>query len=102
MFAAGRPARVLEPLPLREGLGALAPLLNAGAPAVHAERVIQVPGPAGNLRARAFWPGDPARGPYPVIVYFHGGGYVVMSSDTHEKFCKQLCLGVGALVVSVD
>jgi len=37
-----------------------------------------------------------------VIVYFHGGGYVVMSSDTHEKLTKQICVGVGAVVVSVD
>jgi acetyl esterase len=102
MMAAGRPTRVLQPGPLREGLGALGPLLNAGAPAVPAERVIQIPGPAGNLRARVFWPGDPVKGPYPVLVYFHGGGYVVMSADTHEKLCKQLCVGIGAVVVSVE
>src|SRR5262245_48875984 len=102
MMAAGRPTRVLEPGPLRDGLGALGPLLNAGAPAVAAEKVIQIPGPAGNLRARVFWPGDPQKGPYPVLVYFHGGGYVVMSADTHEKLTKQLCNGIGAVVVSVD
>jgi acetyl esterase len=37
-----------------------------------------------------------------VIVYFHGGGYVVMSPETHEKLTKQLCVGTGAVVVSVD
>ena len=37
-----------------------------------------------------------------MIVYFHGGGYVVMSPETHEKLTKQLCVGVGAVVVSVD
>lgn len=102
MMAAGRPTRVLEPGPLREGLGALGPLLAAGAPAVAAEKVIQIPGPAGNLRARVFWPGDPKKGPYPVVVYFHGGGYVVMSADTHEKLTKQICNGIGAVVVSVE
>ncbi len=102
MMAAGRPTRVLQPGPLREGLGALGPLLNAGAPAVAAEREIQIPGPGGNVRARVFWPGDPKKGPYPVVVYFHGGGYVVMSPETHEKLTKQLCVGVAAVVVSVD
>ena len=93
MMAAGRPTRVLQPGPLREGLGALGPLLNAGAPTVAAEREIQIPGPGGNVRARVFWPGDPKKGPYPVVVYFHGGGYVVMSPETHEKLTKQLCVG---------
>ena len=102
VMAAGRPTRVLEPKPLREGLGALLPLLNAGAPAVAAERTLQIPGPGGEIRARAFYPGDPKRGPYPVIVYFHGGGYVAMSPETHEKLTKQLCVGVGALAVSID
>jgi acetyl esterase len=102
MMGANRAQRVLEPGPMREGLGALLPLLTAGAPAVAAEKEILFPGPAGKLRARVFWPGDPAGGPYPVIVFFHGGGYVVMSPETHEKLTKQLCIGVGAIVVSVD
>jgi acetyl esterase len=102
MMAAGKPTRVLEPAPMREGLGALQPLLTANAPAVAAEKTIQIPGPAGSLRARVFYPGDPARGPYPILCYFHGGGYVVMSPETHEKLTKQLCVGAGAIVVSVD
>ena len=102
MMAAGRATRVLEPKALREGLGALTALLVAGAPAVAAERTIEIPGAGGKIRARVFWPGDPKRGPYPVFVFFHGGGYVAMSPETHEKLTKQLCVGVGAVVVSVD
>ncbi|MFI5315050.1 MAG: alpha/beta hydrolase [Myxococcota bacterium] len=102
MMAAGRETRVLEPKALRDGLGALAALLSAGAPAVAAERTIEIPGAGGAIRARVFWPGDPMRGPYPVLVYFHGGGYVAMSPETHEKLTKQLCVGIGAVVVSVD
>ena len=102
MMGANRAERVLEPAPMRAGLGALAPLLTGGAPPVAAEKEIQIPGPAGNLRARVFWPEDKAAGPLPMIVFFHGGGYVVMSPETHEKLTKQLCVGVGAIVVSVD
>ena len=102
MMGANRAQRVLEPAPMREGLGALGPLLVAGAPSVAAERELQIPGPAGKLRVRVFNPSDPAGAPRPVIVYFHGGGYVVMSPETHEKLTKQLCVGVGAVVVSVD
>ena len=102
MMGAARATRVLEPKALREGLGALAALLAAGAPAVAAERTLEIPGPGGKIRLRLFWPGDPKRGPYPVLVYFHGGGYVAMSPETHEKLTKQLCVGIGAVVVSVD
>ena len=102
MMGANRAQRVLEPEPMRAGLGALSPLLNAGAPTVAAEQEILIPGPAGSLRARVFRPGDPAGARFPVIVFFHGGGYVVMSPETHEKLAKQLCVGVGAVVVSVD
>ncbi len=102
MMGANRAQRVLEPGPMREGLGALGPLLVAGAPSVAAEREIQIPGPAGKLRARVFNASAPTGAARPVIVYFHGGGYVVMSADTHEKLTKQICVGVGAVVVSVD
>jgi acetyl esterase/lipase len=102
MMAAGRATRVLEPKALREGLGALAALLAAGAPAVAATRMIEIPGPAGKIPARVYSPGDPKKGPYPVVVFFPGGGYVAMNLDTHDKICKQLCSGIGAVVVSVD
>ncbi len=102
MMNAGKATRVLEGKALREGLGALAALLNQDAPAVAAERTIEIPGPGSQLRARVYFPGDPSKGPYPGLVYFHGGGYVAMSPETHEKLCKQLCAGIGAVVVCVD
>ena len=53
MMGANRAQRVLEPGPMREGLGALGPLLVAGAPSVAAEREIQIPGPGRQRCARA-------------------------------------------------
>jgi acetyl esterase len=38
----------------------------------------------------------------PGIVYFHGGGHVIGSLDTHDAIARNLCAGVGAAVVSVD
>src|SRR5262245_15266597 len=102
MMMAGKAERVLEPVALRNGLGALSALLSAGAPTVTAEKTLEIPGPDGKLRARAYWPGDPNKGPYPAFVYYHGGGYVAMSPETHEKICKQICVGVGAVVICVD
>ncbi len=42
------------------------------------------------------------RGPWPVVVYFHGGGWVVGDLETHDSLCRALTNGVGAVVVAVD
>ena len=59
-----------------------------------------IPGPAGEIRLRLYWPN--AAGPVPVIVYYHGGGHVMGSLDTHDFIARNLCAGAEALLVSVD
>jgi acetyl esterase len=60
-----------------------------------------IPGPGGELPTRFYRPQD-AEGPLPILVYFHGGGYVIGDRDTHDIPCRRLCLGAACLVVSVD
>jgi acetyl esterase len=38
----------------------------------------------------------------PALVYFHGGGWTIGDVDTHDVLCRQLALGAGCVVVSVD
>ncbi|ACV78595.1 alpha/beta hydrolase [Nakamurella multipartita] len=38
----------------------------------------------------------------PVVIYFHGGGWALGALDHSDWLCSQVCLGVGAVVVSVD
>ena len=67
------------------------------------ERVIS--GPGGPLGLRLYWPnGAPgsATGAVPGIAYYHGGGHVIGSLDTHDLIARNLCAGAAALVVSVD
>jgi acetyl esterase len=59
-----------------------------------------IPGPAGEIRLRLYWPN--AAGPVPVTVYYHGGGHVIGSLDTHDFIARNLCAGAGALLASVD
>jgi len=59
-----------------------------------------IPGPAGEIRLRLYWPN--AAGAVPAIVYYHGGGHVIGSLDTHDLIARNLCAGAEALVVSVD
>ena len=40
--------------------------------------------------------------PYPVIVYYHGGGWVIATNDTYAASAQALCEQVGAVVVSVE
>jgi acetyl esterase len=53
------------------------------------------------LRARHYAPDEPG-GPHPLIVYFHGGGFVVGDLETHDAPCRALCQRSGAHVLSVD
>lgn len=55
---------------------------------------------AGSLPLRVYTPEGP--GPFPVLLYFHGGGWVVGSLDSHDDLCRSLCRRAGVLVVSVD
>jgi acetyl esterase len=59
-----------------------------------------IPGPAGDIPVRIYWPN--ASGTRPAIVYYHGGGHVIGSLDTHDLVARNLCGGAEAVVVSVD
>jgi len=41
-------------------------------------------------------------GPFPVVVFFHGGGWVVCTLETHDSICRALAMEAGVVVVSVD
>jgi len=57
-------------------------------------------GPGGSLPLRVYTP--IGSGPFPLMVFFHGSGFVVCSLDTHDGMCRNLCAGTGSVVVSVD
>lgn len=59
-----------------------------------------IPGPDGEIGIRVYRPaGD---GPFPLHVFFHGGGWVIGDLDTHDADCRELCAGAGCVVVAVD
>lgn len=59
-----------------------------------------IPGPAGDLPVRIYTPNG--NGPFPLMVFFHGSGFVVCNLDTHDGTCRNLCSAAGCVVVSVD
>lgn len=59
------------------------------------------PGPGGTLRARLYTPENLPAGS-PLLVYFHGGGWVVGDLDSHDNLCRFLAKHSGVRVLSVD
>jgi acetyl esterase/lipase len=64
---------------------------------------LSIPGPAGPLRARHYLPyGLPAGLPAPLLVFFHGGGWVIGDLDTHDGVCRFFAAVAGVQVLSVE
>ncbi|MGV7699229.1 alpha/beta hydrolase [Mycobacterium kansasii] len=63
-----------------------------------------IDGPGGGIGIRIYWPpSDSAQGSAPpVVLYFHGGGFVMGDLDTHDGTCRHHAVGAGAVIVSVD
>jgi acetyl esterase len=73
------------------------------APALAAVEEIQAEGPAGAIALRLYKPMTAApAGPLPVLVFFHGGGWVFGDLDTHDTLCRELANGSRCAVMAVD
>ncbi|ULE33164.1 alpha/beta hydrolase [Mycobacterium sp. IDR2000157661] len=60
---------------------------------------LSIPGPAGDIRARHY---RPVVGHGPLLVFFHGGGQVIGSIETHDDLCREICRRGRMHVLSVD
>lgn len=60
----------------------------------------EIPVAGGNIHLRIYTP-KTGNGPFPVIVYYHGGGFVIANIDVYDASAKTLADKVGAVVVSV-
>ena len=65
------------------------------------DRWTTVPADVGDVRVRIVRPAD-AVGTLPVILYMHGGGWVLGNADTHDRLVRELAVGTGAAVVFVE
>ncbi len=61
---------------------------------------LSIDGPGGPLRLRIYEP--PGEGPWPVTLYFYGGGFVLGRPEQSDHICRALARRAGTLVVSVD
>jgi acetyl esterase len=63
-------------------------------------RDFTIPGPDGPLRTRHYRPA--VDGAAPLLVYFHGGGFVVGDIESHDGLCRMICQDAAIHVLSVD
>ena len=100
MAAAGPPLERQSVAEARRLHAASAAALHGPPVPVAAAADRTIPGPAGDLRVRVYTPhGEP---PFPIVVWFHGGGWVVGTLDTFDTVCRALAAAVPAVVVAVD
>jgi acetyl esterase len=87
-------------LPLAEGRKAFddVQMGDIAKPAIDEEWVTIPGGPTGEVAARIIRPPG-ATGTLPVLLYIHGGGWVVGNAHTHDRLVRELAAGIGAAVV---
>jgi acetyl esterase len=75
------------------------PLVGTGEPVAKVEDMT-IPGPAGDLPVRVYWPS--AEPDLPVVAFFHGGGFTIGNCDTHDGTSRAIANRSGAIVMSVE
>jgi acetyl esterase len=101
MIAAGLPpTHTLSPAQARDAMMARRAMMNARPEPIVRLEDRAIPGPDGEIPIRLYAPST-ASG-LPVLVYFHGGGWVIGSLDSHDLVARGLANAGQCLVVSVD
>ncbi len=109
------PVHTLDPKDARRAYLERRHITQPQPPAVAEVRPLQAQGPHGAIPLRLYrplWPASQATSTgtgtgaapaaLPVLVYFHGGGWVIGDLDSHDILCRELANGAGIAVVAVD
>jgi acetyl esterase len=95
-------AKAPESMTVAENRAMIDDLAGLAGPPAELARVedTAAPGPGGDIPVRLYVP--PGDGPLPVLVYYHGGGWVIGNLDSHDALCRALAARSGCLVAAVD
>ena len=97
------PTHTLSPMEARRFYRERRFFTQPDAPQVTLVQDLQATGPHGAIPLRLYKPLPETPGQtLPVLVYFHGGGWVIGDLDTHDTLCRELANGSGCAVVAVD
>ena len=97
------PTHTLTPTEARSAYRDRRAVLQPDPPAVaQVQRLQATGGRHSAIPMRLYRPLSPPAGALPVLVYFHGGGWVIGDLDTHDTLCRELANAAGCAVVAVD
>ena len=99
-LAGAPPIYTLSPADARSVL-TRAQSIPVGKPSAQIEDITLPIGPTGSVPIRIVRPAG-AAGVLPVVMYFHGGGWVLGDRDTHDRLVREIAVGAQAAVVFVD
>jgi len=99
-LAGAPPIYTLSPADARSVL-ARAQSIPVGKPSAQTEDIALPVGPTGSVPIRVIRPAG-ATEVLPVVMYFHGGGWVLGDRDTHDRLVREIAVGAQAAVVFVD
>lgn len=63
---------------------------------------MNVPGAAGEIGARAYVPETVPASPMPLLIFIHGGGFMIGDLDSHDSVCRQLANSAACKVIALD
>jgi acetyl esterase len=97
--AGGKPFHEMTPTEARAALETLFEDFRGQPKEVAKTEDRKIPGPAGDIPIRIYTPAG--AGPFGTLVFFHGGGWVIGSIETHDHTCRDLTAGAGCVTISV-
>jgi len=99
--AAGMPPNFVElgAQGARDAAKAMGSALGSGGAPMQREERLTIPGPVGEIPARLFVPGGDLLA---LVVFYHGGGWVLNDLDGYDAMCRDLAQGSNCAVLSVD
>jgi acetyl esterase len=90
------------PAEARAMMIAMRPVAEADTGELAVIRDLTIPGPAGDIPARLYDAHGDRTETGPIMVFFHGGGFVIGNIDTHEPYCAEAARQLDMPVVSID
>ncbi|HUY27918.1 MAG TPA: alpha/beta hydrolase [Candidatus Binataceae bacterium] len=93
--------RAETPEQARAKMMALVAARPSDPPEIYSVEDRAVAGPHGAIPIRIYTPAE-ASAPMGILVFFHGGGWVLGNLETHDVVCRNLSVGAGCIVIAVD